>query len=67
VDFLAQFENGIVPIEVKASENLQSKSLKSYKEKFAPVRSYRLSLSPWREESWLTNIPLYAVSRFGKG
>ena len=62
VDFLVQCEAGIFPIEVKAAENLKSKSLKSYRDKYSPARCYRISLSPWREESWLSNIPLYAVA-----
>ena len=62
VDFLIQREDLIFPLEVKASENLQAKSLRSYRDKFSPVRSYRISLSSYREESWLTNIPLYALA-----
>ena len=61
VDFIIQQADSIYPIEVKASENLQSKSLKAYRDKFSPPRSYRVSLSPYREESWLTNLPLYGL------
>jgi hypothetical protein len=64
VDFVVQRGTDILPIEAKAAENLQAKSLKSYRDKYSPVRCYRLSLSPWREESWLSNIPLYSISRF---
>ncbi|MCX7029584.1 MAG: DUF4143 domain-containing protein, partial [Spirochaetes bacterium] len=63
VDFLVQRGTDIAPIEVKAAENLQAKSLRSYRDKFAPSRCYRISLSPWREEAWLSNIPLYAMAR----
>ena len=63
VDFIVQRGADISPVEVKAAENLQAKSLKSYRDKFAPARCYRVSLSPWREESSLSDIPLYAVSR----
>jgi len=62
VDFLIQREDAIFPLEVKASENLQAKSLRSYRDKYSPERSFRISLSPYREESWLTNIPLYALA-----
>ena len=64
VDFVVQRGTEILPIEVKAAENLQAKSLKSYRDKYSPARCYRFSLSPWREESWLSNIPLYSISRF---
>lgn len=62
IDFVIQSQNEIVPIEVKAEENLKSKSLKSYIEKFAPKKAFRTSMSVFRTDSWLTNIPLYAIS-----
>lgn len=62
IDFVIQVENEIIPIEVKAEENLQSKSLKVFVDKFSSKNAIRASMSPYRKESWLTNIPLYAVS-----
>lgn len=62
IDFVIQSQNEIVPIEVKAEENLKSKSLKSYIDKFAPKKAIRTSMSAFRTDSWLTNIPLYAIS-----
>ncbi len=63
VDFILQTDQGIAPMEIKGGENLQSKSLRSYRERFSCPRCYRSSLSPYRREDWLTNIPLYALSR----
>lgn len=63
VDFLFQAEDSVYPLEVKAAENLQAKSLRVYNERYSPRRCFRASLSPYRRESWLTNIPLYALSR----
>lgn len=62
IDFLFEKGNELVPLEVKASENLQSKSLKTFASKYTGVRCYRSSLSAYREESWMTNVPLYGVS-----
>jgi len=62
VDFVVQYNGLIVPLEVKAEENLQAKSLKTYKEKFSPKNSFRCSMSDFRKQDWLTNLPLYAVS-----
>lgn len=62
LDFLVQQENDIIPIEAKAEENLQSKSLRSYVEKFKPILAIRTSMSKYRKESWLTNIPLYSFT-----
>lgn len=64
IDFLIQYQNRIIPIEVKAAENLKAKSLKSYHQKFSPETSIRTSLSDYRKEDWLVNLPLYACSSF---
>lgn len=61
IDFVVQHQNEIIPIEVKAEENLKSKSLKVYQDKFAPKLVIRTSMSKYRQESWLTNIPLYGI------
>ena len=61
IDFVLQDKNEIIPIEVKAEENLKSKSLKVYVEKFSPKIAVRTSMNRYREESWLVNIPLYAI------
>lgn len=61
VDFLFQKGGEIVPLEVKAEENLRSKSLRAYSNKYAPKCAYRTSMSNMREQEWLTNVPLWAV------
>lgn len=61
IDFLIQFKNEVIPIEVKAEENLKSKSLKVYVDKFNAKKAIRTSMSKYREESWVTNVPLYAI------
>jgi len=63
LDFLLEFENKILPIEVKASENLQSKSLKTFSSKYPDIHCFRTSLSNFRNENWMTNIPLYGVKQ----
>lgn len=62
IDFLVQFRDRIIPIEVKAEENLQAKSLKIYCQKYNPKIAVRTSMSDFRKETWLTNLPLYAIS-----
>ena len=66
IDFLIQSQNGIIPIEVKAEENLKSKSLKVFVEKYMPVTAIRASMSPFRVQDWMTNVPLYGVSTIGE-
>ena len=62
VDFLLQTSHGIIPLEVKAEENLQAKSLRVYQEKYRPEICIRTSMSNYRKQDWLINIPLYSIS-----
>lgn len=62
VDFLIQAKGKVIPIEVKAEENLKAKSLKSFRDKFHPELSIRTSMSDFRKEETLTNLPLYGIS-----
>ncbi len=61
VDFVVQLGGDVVPVEVKAAENLQAKSLKSYVDKYRPKYAVRTSMSDYREQDWMINIPLYAI------
>lgn len=51
LDFLIQTDECIVPLEVKAEENLQA---------------VRISMSGFREQDWLTNFPLYNVENLNR-
>lgn len=62
IDFLIQHDSDIVPIEAKAEENLRSKSLSTFVEQHSGLHGIRFSMSDYREQSWMTNVPLYAVS-----
>lgn len=59
VDFVIDTGEQIVPVEVKAEVNLKAKSLKSYREKFSPKISVRTSMSDYKKENRLINLPLY--------
>ena len=64
VDFIIQNEEDeIIPIEVKACENLRAKSFKLFCEKNQPKIAIRTSLSDYRKESWLINAPLYVIGQ----
>ncbi len=67
VDFVIQSRGRIIPIEVKAEENLQAKSLKVYMQKFNPDMVVRTSMSDYRKQDKLINVPLYAVGAVAKG
>lgn len=61
VDFLIQAGNAVLPIEVKAEENLKSKSLKSFRDKFHPAITVRTSMADYRESDGFVNVPLYGI------
>lgn len=62
LDFIAQIGRDNVPIEVKANENLQAKSLKYFVQKYNTQFNVRTSMSDYRKDDWLTNIPLYCIA-----
>ncbi|MDD2550089.1 MAG: ATP-binding protein [Bacteroidales bacterium] len=62
IDFLVQNSGNVVPLEVKAEENLQAKSLKVFSQKYNPKISIRTSMSDYRNQEWLINLPLYAIN-----
>jgi len=62
LDFLLQYEGRVIPVEVKAEENLHAKSLRMYCQKYSPEIAIRTSMSDFRKEDWLTNVPLYAIA-----
>ena len=64
LDFVIQNNDQVIPIEVKAEENLKAKSLKSFYEKFNPKIAVRTSMSDYRDDGWLVNVPLYALESF---
>ena len=52
----------MIPVEVKATENLKSRSLRAYCDRYAPKYAVRTFLANSRKESWLVNLPLYAIA-----
>ncbi len=62
IDFVVDDGERVIPVEVKAQENLMAKSLKVYNEKFNPALSVRTSMTNYKREERLVNLPLYAIS-----
>lgn len=62
IDFLVQNRANIIPVEVKAEENVKSKSLQTYIGKHPELKGMRISMLPYTEQEWMTNVPLYALS-----
>ena len=61
VDFLAQLNGAVIPIEVKAAEHTQAKSLNAFRKSYQPDYAIRLSGKNFGMEDKLKSVPLYAV------
>lgn len=64
IDFVVQNEEYVIPLEVKAEENLRAQSLRAYCRKFEPQKAIRSSMANYREEEWMVNVPLYLLADY---
>lgn len=65
VDFIIQREDEIIPIEVKAEENVKSKSLAAFVNE-NKIKGVRCSMKAYVNQDWMQNIPLYAIAMYLK-
>ncbi|KFI90677.1 hypothetical protein BISA_2333 [Bifidobacterium saguini DSM 23967] len=63
VDFILQYNGQPAPLEVKAEENVHAKSLRLLCADTG-LHGYRSSMKGYREQDWLTNVPLWAVGEY---
>lgn len=63
VDFVVDVRGRAVPIEAKAESNVRAKSLHVAVKKYGLARAVRTSALGYRDEGWLLNLPLWALSR----
>lgn len=61
IDFLVQAGSSVYPIEVKAEESLRAKSLRAFSGRYEGMSPRRFSMSGFRDQGWMRNIPLYAI------
>ena len=65
IDFLVQCAGRIIPIEVKAEENVKSKSLRSFiQEQKTAMKGLRVSIKQYVDQEWMENIPIVAVETY---
>ena len=63
MDFVLTKEDRVIPVEVKSEENLRAKSLRTFCDKYEIRKGIRCSMSEYREQDWLVNVPLYMVTK----
>lgn len=61
VDFLVENSSGISAIEVKSSQNVRSRSLSAFHDKFGATNALRFSLNPYKNQGWMENVELYKI------
>ena len=64
IDFMLQAPGSVIPVEVKAEENLRAKSLRAFCEKYHPKQALRFSMQNLKLDDGLLNVPLYLIHRF---
>jgi len=69
IDFIVQAGSEILPIEVKAEENVKAKSLAAFiTHDFASyhLKGIRFSMRGFQDQKWMENVPLFAAREFVK-
>jgi predicted AAA+ superfamily ATPase len=65
IEFVIQYENNIIPLEVKAGKNIKAESLRAYKKLFNPETAIISSKNEYNRSGGNFEIPLYLVGGFG--
>ena len=68
IDFVIQTENRVIPVEVKAEENVRSKSMAEYIRSHPQydLKGLRISMLGYQDQDWMENIPLFGIQKFLK-
>lgn len=66
IDFVIQSEERVIPIEVKAEENVRAKSMSEYirNNPELNLKGVRVSMKGYIDQEWMENVPLYAIDSF---
>lgn len=73
IDFVVETADRVIPIEVKAGENVRSRSMKTYIDSHPAdhLKGLRISMRGYVDQGWMENIPLYGILHcrelFGSG
>ncbi|MDE7149501.1 MAG: ATP-binding protein [Bacteroidales bacterium] len=66
IDFVLQYDNRTLPIEVKAAENVRSRSLQQFIKDNPELKGLRISMRGYVDQEWMENVPLYAFGVYFK-
>lgn len=66
IDFIIQDESRVIPIEVKAEENVRARSLAQFVKDNSGLKGLRISMKGYTDQGWMENIPLIAIGTYFK-
>ena len=66
IDFVVQTEHRVIPVEVKAEENVRARSMSEYIKNHPDyqLKGLRISMMGYQDQDWMENIPLFAITKF---
>lgn len=64
IDFVVQKENRVIPVEVKAEENVRARSLSQFVKDHPGLKGLRISMKGYADQDWMENIPLVGISAY---
>ena len=64
IDFVVQYNNRVVPVEVKAEENVRARSLAQFVKDNPELKGLRISMKGYADQEWMENIPLVAIGAY---
>ena len=64
IDFVIQQGSRVIPVEVKAEENVRARSLSQFVKDHAGLKGLRLSMKGYADQGWMENIPLFSVGAY---
>ena len=66
IDFVLQTDQRVIPVEVKAGENVRARSMSEYIKNHPEyqLKGLRISMMGYQDQDWMENIPLYAISKY---
>lgn len=68
IDFAIQSQDRVIPVEVKAEENVRSRSMSEYikNNSSSDIKGLRISMLGYKDQGWMENVPLYGLSKYLK-
>ncbi len=66
IDFVIQTDKRVIPIEVKAEENVRAKSMSEYIKNHPQysLKGLRISMLGYQDQDWMENIPLFGITKY---